>query len=196
MMRPMTIRKIAEIGHPVLREVARAVEPDELSSPEIQTFIDDLVETMRDANGAGLAATQIYTTLRICAVEVQNNPRYPYKPEIPLTVFVNPVITPLTEETFSNFEGCLSVPNLRGRVDRIARVKVSWLDRTGVAHEEEFTGFTAGTLQHEFDHLDGKLFVDKVEDKSTLCTWKEFDRHHKQSFLDGTVKEVVAKYHA
>ena len=95
----MTIRKIAQIGHPVLRQVARTVSPEELASEPMQTLIDDIVETMRDANGAGLAAIQIYQPVQICAIEVGDNPRYPYKPKIPLTILVNPEVEHLTDET-------------------------------------------------------------------------------------------------
>src|SRR6478736_4745110 len=105
----MPIRKIAQIGHPVLRQIAREVSREELAPPT-QQFIDDLVETMHDADGAGLAAIQIYEPVRICAIEVRNNPRYPYKPQIPLTILVNPVLTPVDDELFDNNEGCLSVP--------------------------------------------------------------------------------------
>src|SRR5947209_1695696 len=114
----MAIRKIAQIGHPVLRQRAREVTRDELVSSSMQTFIDDLVDTMRDADGAGLAAIQIYEPIRIAAVEVRNNARYPYKPQIPLTILVNPVLTPVGDEMFDNYGGCLSVPNLRGMVER------------------------------------------------------------------------------
>src|SRR3954470_4665235 len=120
----MAIRKIAQIGHPVLRQVAREVSREELASPATQAFIDDLVETMRDADGAGLAAIQVYEPIRICAIEVRDNPRYPYKPKIPLTILVNPVLTPVGEESFENYEGCLSVPNLRGIVKRPVHVQV------------------------------------------------------------------------
>src|ERR1700753_1694330 len=102
----MAIRKIATIGHPVLREVARPLSRDELASQSIQTFIDDLIETMHDADGAGLAANQVYEPIQICAIEVRNNPRYPYKPNIPLTILVNPVLTPVDDEQFDNYEGC------------------------------------------------------------------------------------------
>src|SRR4051794_3235121 len=125
----MAIRKIATIGHPVLREVARKVTLDELASPKMQSFIDDLVETMVDANGAGLAANQVYEPVQICAIWVKNNPRYPYKPNVPLTILVNPEIEPLAEETFVNFEGCLSVPNLRGEVKRVTHIRVRAWDR-------------------------------------------------------------------
>ncbi len=190
----MTLLKIAQIGHPILRQTARHLSAEELASPEVQTFIDDLIETMMHANGAGLAATQVYKPWAICALLVKDNPRYPYKPNIPLTVLVNPQIEVLSDETFENFEGCLSVPNLRGQVQRHARVRVTGLNRDGSDYVQECVGFTAGTMQHEIDHLFGKLFVDHVKDPSTFCTWAEFDRHHKAGFMK-TVEAVVAKYH-
>jgi peptide deformylase len=183
----VTLLKIAQIGHPVLRQRAREVSADELASPAMQRFIDDLVETMRDANGAGLAAIQVYEPVRIFAVEVESNPRYPYKPRVPLTVVVNPVIEPLTEETFENYEGCLSVPNLRGIVDRHAEIRVTGWDRRGEPMDRVYRGLTAGTFQHEKDHLDGMIFVDRVKDPRTLCTWAEFDRFHKQAFVERIV---------
>ena len=186
----MTLLKIAHIGHPVLRQRAREVEPDELLRDETQRFIDDLVETMRDASGAGLAAIQVHRPVRIVAVEVQNNPRYPYKPNIPLTIIVNPVITPLSEERFDNYEGCLSVPNLRGVVERFAEVRVTGLERDGRPFDRLVRGLSAGTFQHECDHLDGVLFVDRVKDPRSLCTWAEFDRYHRQAFVERIVPFV------
>src|ERR1043165_7953940 len=100
----MAIRKIAQIGHPVLRQTARDISREELASPAMQAFIDDLIETRRDADGAGLAAIQVYEPVRICAIEVRNNPRYPYKPPIPLTILVNPVLTPADDELSDNNE--------------------------------------------------------------------------------------------
>jgi len=114
----MTIRKIATVGHPVLRQRAREVPPGELASPELQRLIDDLIDTMRDANGAGIAANQVHEPVRVAVIEVDHNRRYPYKPPIPLTVLVNPVIEPLDDELVEINEGCLSVPNLRGSVLR------------------------------------------------------------------------------
>jgi peptide deformylase len=189
----VTILAIAQIGTPILRERAREVTPGELRSADVQQFIDDLVETMRDASGAGLAATQVYRGLRICAIEVQDNPRYPYKPRIPLTVLVNPVLTPLSPATFENYEGCLSVPDLRGVVPRHAEIRVQALDREGNAIDREVRGITAGTFQHEVDHLDGRLFVDRVADTTSLCTWKAFARHREPEFR-ATVEKIVARY--
>ncbi len=121
----MALRKIATIGHPVLRQTARELTREELASAPMQRLVDDMVDTMRDAAGAGIAANQVYEAVRICVIEIANNPRYPYKPNWPLTILVNPIIEATTDETFMNFEGCLSVPNLRGQVPRFTSVRVS-----------------------------------------------------------------------
>jgi len=189
----MTLLKIAQIGNPVLRQQARRVSPEELASPEFQTFIDDLVETMHDANGAGLAANQVYRPVQVCALEVKDNPRYPYKPNIPLTILVNPVLTPIGDERFENYEGCLSVPDLRGEVWRHAQLRVQALNRHGAPIDTVTRGITAGTYQHECDHLEGKLFVDRVHDPRSLCTWKEFSRTREADFRDH-VRALVERY--
>ncbi|MCU1399404.1 MAG: Peptide deformylase [Acidimicrobiales bacterium] len=178
------IRDIVTIGHPVLREPTRPVTADELSMPATQQLIDDLIDTMRHANGAGIAANQIGEHVRITVIEVNDNPRYPYKPRIPLTVVVNPEITPIDDEVVVINEGCLSVPNLRGDVSRHVSVRVRYLDRDGVEHDEVKRGLTAGTFQHECDHLDGKLFVDRVVDTRTLTTWEQFERFHRAAFVE------------
>ncbi len=180
----MTVRPIVTVGHPVLRERAREVTAEELAGAEVQALIDDLVDTMRAANGAGLAANQVGVPLRVAVIEVDHNPRYPYKPPIPLTVVVNPVIEPLDDELVEINEGCLSVPNLRGNVHRHVNVHVRWLDRDGVAHDEVRRGLTAGTFQHECDHLDGVLFLDRVTDPSTFTTWEQFERFHRDAFVE------------
>ena len=181
----MTIRKIATVGHPVLREKARELGDDELASAEIQRLIDDMVDTMRDANGAGLAANQVHEPVRIAVAEVPGtNPRYPYKPPIPLTVVVNPVLQPLDDELVEINEGCLSVPDLRGNVMRHVNIRASFLDRHGQPHDEVKRGLTAGTFQHELDHLDGTLFLDRVADPTTLTTWAQFERWHRAAFIE------------
>jgi peptide deformylase len=189
----MTLRRIATIGHPVLRQPAREISREELAGDAMQSLIDDLIETMREASGAGLAANQVYEPVRICVMEVGDNPRYPYKPKIPLTVLVNPRLTPIGEETFDNYEGCLSVPDLRGVVRRHAELRVEAWDRDGEPLELEVRGITAGTFQHEVDHLDGRLFVDRVEDPHTLCTWAHFKRFHEAAFIE-RVEAIVARY--
>ena len=189
----MPLLKIAHIGHPILRQIAHKVEPQEIGTTALQSFIDDLVATMRDANGAGLAAIQVHNPIQVCALEVDDNPRYPYKPKTPLTILVNPIITPLSEEKFSNFEGCLSVPNFRGRVNRYAEIRVQAQDPDGKELDFEARGITAGTYQHEVDHLQGQIFVDKVEDKTSLCTWTEYERYHQEQFTEEAYK-IIEKW--
>ena len=188
----MSVRDIVTVGHPVLRERAREVTADELAAVETQQFIDDLIDTMRHANGAGLAANQVGVPVRIAAIEVGDNPRYPYKPRIPLTVVVNPIIEPIDEELVEINEGCLSVPNLRGSVMRYVNVRVRYLDRDGGTHDEIKRGLTAGTFQHECDHLDGVLFLDRVTDPRTFTTWEQFERFHRAAFVE-RINEFVAR---
>ena len=180
----MTVREVVTVGHPVLRAPTRAVSAAELGSPGVQRIIDDLIDTMRQANGAGIAANQIGESVRVAVIEVNDNPRYPYKPPIPLTVVVNPVIEPIDDEVVDINEGCLSVPNLRGTVSRFVNVRVCYLDRHGVAHDEVKRGLTAATFQHECDHLDGRLFLDRVTDPSTFTTWEQFERFHRAAFVE------------
>jgi peptide deformylase len=178
------IRPIVQVGEPVLRERARELEPGELGSAEVQALVDDLVETMRGAGGAGLAAPQIGVPLRVFVVEVRDNPRYPYKPPIALRVVANPELRRVGEETFPSYEGCLSVPDLRGVVRRHAAIELAYLDRDGGRVVERVRGLSAGTFQHELDHLDGVLFLDRVDDARTLTTWEGFRRFHEAAWLD------------
>jgi peptide deformylase len=179
----VSVLPIATVGHPVLRERACEVTEEDLRSPEVQGLIDDMIETMRAASGAGLAANQVHDLHRIAVIEVrEGNERYPYKPPIPLTVIVNPVLEPIGDETVEINEGCLSVPDLRGTLDRHVAVRVRYLDREGTEHIEERRGLTAGTFQHEVDHLNGVLFLDRVRDPATFTTWEQFDRHHREEF--------------
>ena len=180
----MAVREILEIGHPVLAARAQEVPENEIGSGQVQGWVDDLIDTMRAANGAGIAANQIGIPYRLFSVEVRpNNPRYPYKPAIPLTVLINPTVKPITDETFDNYEGCLSVPNLRGVVARPVGVSVEAQDRHGELFKKEIWGLSAGTYQHECDHLDGRLFVDRVHDTRSLCTWEVFDKHYRTEFV-------------
>lgn len=180
----MAVREILHVGNPMLRERSREVTRAELASPEVQRLIDDLIDTMHAANGAGIAAPQIGELVRIATIEVTDNPRYPYKPRIPLTVVVNPVIEPLDDEMVEVNEGCLSVPNMRGNVMRHVNVRVRWWDREGAEHDEVRRGLTAGTFQHECDHLDGVLFLDRVHDTRSLTTWDQFERFHRAAFIE------------
>ena len=189
----MSVLPVTTVGDPVLRERARKVTPEELRSPEVQAFIDDLIETKRDAHGAGIAANQVSDLRRIAIVEIEaENPRYPYKPLFPLTVIVNPEIEPLGDEQIEVNEGCLSLPDLRGVVPRHASVRVRFLDRDGEQRELEVSGLTAGTFQHEVDHLDGVLFVDRA-DPRTLMTWEQYERHHREAFQQNA-RAIVERY--
>jgi peptide deformylase len=189
----MSVREIVTVGDPVLRERARELSVEELRSAAVQELIDDMIATKRAAHGAGIAANQVGETVRIAVVEVEpDNPRYPYKPPVPLTVIVNPEIEPLDEETFAVNEGCLSVPDLRGDVERFVNIRVRYVDRAGEPHEEVVRGLTAGTFQHELDHLDGVLFLDRVSDPSSFSTWEQFDRHRRAEFEE-RARELVER---
>jgi peptide deformylase len=179
----MAIRKIAQLGEPILRRRAEEVPRDLIAAPELQRLIDDLVDTMHDADGAGLAAPQIYEPLRLCVIELANNPRYPGLEPIPLTVLINPVVTPdvpgdvhADEHAIFMYEGCLSVQGLRGRVRRPRRVRVTGLGRQGEPLTFTWEGVRAAVVQHETDHLDGVLFVDRAETR-TLTFLREYERH-------------------
>jgi peptide deformylase len=179
----VTVREIVTVGHPVLRRPTDDVDPADIAGAEIQGLIADLVDTMRHANGAGIAANQIGVPLRVAVIEVNDNKRYPYKPPIPLTVVVNPVIEPIDDELVEINEGCLSVPNLRGMVHRHVNIRVRSLDEHGRSRDEIKRGLTAGTFQHECDHLDGRLFLDRVTDPTTFTTWEQFERFHRDAFV-------------
>ncbi|HTQ05518.1 MAG TPA: peptide deformylase [Polyangiaceae bacterium] len=181
----MALRRIAQLGEPVLRQRARELTLDELRSAATQRLIEDMIETMRDADGAGIAAPQVYESVQLVVIEVRQNPRYPSVEPIPLTVLVNPVLTPAVAslpgelsdaDSFSVYEGCLSVPGIRGRVRRPRRVHVSALDRAGTPLDFTWEGFRAVVVQHETDHLWGTLFVDRADPRS-LTFLREYERH-------------------
>jgi peptide deformylase len=173
----MAILKVARLGHPVLRQPAQAVPLGALSSPETQRFIDDMIETMREYDGAGLAANQVHALKQIAVIEVQGNPRYPDAPAIPLTVLINPVVTPLTDEMEDGWEGCLSVPDMRGVVPRYTSVRLECHDREGQRVSLVAKDFFARVIQHETDHLNGRVYLDRMRDLSTLSHIAEWQKH-------------------
>lgn len=192
----MTVREIVEIGHPVLANAAQEVDLDAIASAEVQGWVDDLIDTMRAANGAGIAANQIGIPYRLFTVEVSGgNPRYPYKPPIPLTVLINPVIEFLSDATFVNYEGCLSVPNMRGEVVRHLEIAVSGHDRDGTHQCFAVRGYSAATFQHENDHLDGVLFPHRVEDAQSFCSWSSFTQFRQAEFVE-RVRGLVTQWGA
>ncbi|MGH7390897.1 MAG: peptide deformylase [Candidatus Rokuibacteriota bacterium] len=173
----MAILKVARLGHPVLRRPAEPVPVETLRAPATQRFIDDMIETMREYDGAGLAANQVHALQRIAVIEVQANPRYPDAPQVPLMVVVNPVVTPLTDETEDGWEGCLSVPDMRGVVPRVTAVRLECLDRHGERVDLVAKDFFARVIQHETDHLDGIVYVDRMRDLSTLSHLAEWQKY-------------------
>jgi peptide deformylase len=180
----MAILKVARLGHPVLRQVAAPVPPEAILAPPIQQFIDDLIETMIEYDGAGLAAPQVHVSQQIVCFEVEGNPRYPDAPSIPRTVLINPKITPQTKDLEEDWEGCLSVPDLRGKVPRFTEVRVQAYDRTGKKLEYAAKGFEARVIQHECDHLIGKVFLDRMTSMTSLSFLKEFVRYQSQDGAD------------
>ena len=173
----MAILKVARLGHPVLRQPAAPVTVEEIRSPEIQRLIDDMVETMHEYNGAGLAGNQVHVPKQICVIEVTGNPRYPEAPAIPLTVLINPTVTPVTDEMEEGWEGCLSVPDMRGMVPRFGAVRLEALDRHGNRIDVIAKEFFARVIQHETDHLHGIVYLDRMRDLSTLTHLAEWNRH-------------------
>lgn len=173
----MAILKVARLGHPVLRKTAAPVPVREIRSADTQRLIDDMIETMREYNGAGLAAPQVHTLKQICVIEVNENPRYPDAPAIPLTVLVNPVVTPVTDDMEDGWEGCLSVPDMRGVVPRYSAVRLEAYDRDGGRINAVAKEFFARVIQHETDHLHGIVYVDRMRDLSTLTHLAEWNRY-------------------
>ncbi|HXS51241.1 MAG TPA: peptide deformylase [Usitatibacter sp.] len=160
----MAVREVLRMGHPLLRERAKPVE--QLGTPELEALVADMKDTMAAKNGAGLAAPQIGVGQRVVIFGVAGNPRYPDAEEVPFTVLVNPKIVLLTREVEEGWEGCLSVPGMRGVVPRYTKLRYSGFDEEGNAIEREAEGFHARVVQHECDHLDGILYPQRMTDLS------------------------------
>ena len=171
----MPVREVLRMGHPVLRERAKPVE--RFGTPELRSLLEDMKDTMAAKSGAGLAAPQIGIPLRVVIFGVTANPRYPDVEPVPDTVLINPRITPLTEDQEEDWEGCLSVPDLRGKVPRWTRLQVEAYGRNGRPLRFVAGGFHARVVQHECDHLDGKVFLDRMRSMETLSFLPEFHRY-------------------
>lgn len=171
--------KIARLGNPILRLIAQPVSLKDLSDPDgdLQVFIDDMVETMRLDGGVGLAAPQVSKSVQIVTLECEENKRYPEAKGIPLTVLVNPRITHYSDDTALGWESCLSLIDFRGLVRRSREVTVTACNREGEKIVIEATGFMAIVLQHEIDHLNGKVFLDRMEDLTKLAYMEEFETY-------------------
>jgi peptide deformylase len=172
----MSILKVARIAHPVLRSPAKPVPKQAFRDPLFQKLVDDMRETMYEYEGVGLAAPQVHEGLRLAVIEVPADDERS-RAEVPFFVLVNPVVTPLGDEREGGWEGCLSVPDLRGIVPRLKRLKLDALDRHGKPYLLEAQGFFARVIQHECDHLDGNVYLDRMADMRSLTFIKEMEDH-------------------
>ncbi len=170
------ILKVARLGHPIVRMAAREVTADEIKSHDFQVLIDNMVETMHEYSGVGLAATQIHLPIQVAVLEVERNPRYPDAPPVPLTVLINPAVTILDQELVDGYEGCLSIPDMRGVVPRFRRLRVQALGRNAEPLDIVAEDFHARVIQHETDHLKGEVYLDRMRDMRTLSHLAEFQR--------------------
>lgn len=170
----MSILKVARMGHPVLRQRARPVDKQELKSPAVQHFIDDMIDTMREYSGIGLAAPQVHHSLRIFVAHLDSDGHGDGEP----TAVINPEIEVVGSEIVEGWEGCLSIPDIRGRVLRAAQITMTALDRKGKRMEISAKDFPARVIQHETDHLDGVLFLDRMRSLESLTYMEEFSRYH------------------
>jgi len=179
----MALIPILRLGHPSLRTPAQPIAPDRIADAETQTLIDDMVESMREEHGVGLAAPQVGVGVQLFIYQA------PGPPEIPLKVVINPLVTPQAREMSYDWEGCLSIPDLRGLVPRHPRVRVQGLDREGRRLDFIATGFEARIVQHEYDHLNGVVFLDRMRDFKTLSFFEEWETYlvgRSQQDLDDT----------
>jgi peptide deformylase len=171
----MSILKVARMGHPVLRAKARPLERAEIANPVIQKLIDDMVETMAEYHGVGLAAPQIHESLRLFVAALDSGDEN--APPTPPVAIINPEITPVGNERVEDWEGCLSIPDIRGRVPRAREIRVRAFDRHGDRIEIRASNFAARIIQHETDHLDGILFFDRMTSFDSLTFLDEYSRY-------------------
>ena len=171
----MAILKIAKLGNPVLRQVAKPIDLNDLAESAVQNFIDDMTETMHHEGGVGLAAPQVNRSIQIVVLEYAENERYPDEVSIPLTVLVNPVLSDYSQETKEGWESCLSLVDFRGLVPRSTTVTLNAYDREGNKIQKTVSDFEAVVLQHELDHLKGFVFLDRMKDLTKLSYQEEFE---------------------
>jgi len=168
-----TLRQISQLGHPILRDRANTVPS--VDDPALQALIDDMIETCRDVNGVGIAAPQVYRPFRLFIIASKPNPRYPGAPEMEPLAVINPTIVAASEEMEKGWEGCLSIPGIRGLVPRHTSVTVAFTNRHGEREERTFDNFVARIFQHEHDHIEGLVFLDRTSSKE-MITEKEYQR--------------------
>lgn len=166
------------MGHPVLRQRARPLTAEEIGSDRLRALTNDMIDTLHDYGGIGLAAPQVGESIRLAIIEITDTAsRYGEIPTLPLAVFINPQIEVLDPATRGYWEGCLSVPGLRGFVERPQKIRVRYIGADGERGTLELDGFLATVFQHEFDHLDGTLYIDRLRDSTLLSFEEEFVRY-------------------
>ena len=170
------ILKVARLGHPVIRAVAQPVKPESIMTPRFQQLLDDMVETMHEYNGVGLAAPQVHLSLQVAVLEVANHPRYPEMPRVPLAFLINPQVTILDAALVEDWEGCLSIPEMRGVAPRFKRLQVKALGRNGEDLDFIAEDFHARVIQHETDHLKGEVYLDRMPNLKSLSHLAEWER--------------------
>ena len=174
----MAVRKIIRMGHPALRRPARPVDAADIGSDAMHRLVADMIDTLHDYGGIGLAAPQINEGIRLAIIEIPGGPtRYGRLDALPLTVCINPKIEVLNPKTAGHWEGCLSVPGLRGFVERPQHIRVDFTNLRRERKSVTAQGFLATVFQHEFDHLDGTLYVDRIRDSTKLAFEEEYVRY-------------------
>jgi len=171
------ILKVSRLGHPVLRTLAQPVNPEIIKTAEFQRLLDDMVETMHEYSGVGLAAPQVHLSLQVAVLEVENHPRYPEMPRVPLSYLINPRVEILDSATIEDWEGCLSIPEMRGIAPRYKQLRVKALGRDGEELDFVASDFHARVIQHETDHLKGEVYLDRMtslKSLSHLAEWQRF----------------------
>ncbi|OGK13700.1 peptide deformylase [Candidatus Roizmanbacteria bacterium RIFCSPLOWO2_01_FULL_38_12] len=171
--------QVAHLGHPILRKKSKEIS--DTKNFEIQTLIDDLIATVLEVDGVGISAPQVYQSIRIFILASHPNPRYPHAPKMKPAAIINPKVLDMSKRKIKDWEGCLSIPELRGLIPRSKSVDVEFMTRDGKKVRKTFTDFVARIFQHEYDHLEGKLFIDRVESSLDLISEKEFQKIIKKS---------------
>lgn len=166
--------QVAEVGNPVIRK--KSVKIENINAPEIQSLIDNLISTVNDVDGVGISAVQVYNPVRLFILASHPNSRYPKAPKMKPTAIINPEIISSSKKIEKDWEGCLSVPGVRGLVPRFKSIKVKYLTRNGKVMKKSFSGFIARIFQHEFDHLNGTIFLERMDNFKEIMSEKEYQK--------------------
>jgi len=185
----MAVKPVLKIGNPILNQISQPVKS--INEELKQGLIQDMLDTMAAENGAGIAAPQIGVNLRLIIFGIDKNPRYPEAEPVPMTILINPVVTPLTEDKQTGWEGCLSVPGYRGKVTRYSRIRYTGVDENGVRMVRVVSGFHAVVVQHEVDHLDGILYPQRIADMREFGLTEELEAAGRMPKINPAVSEAL-----